>query len=233
MESSSSESSDSELEFSPREISKTPKNEIVYPVNTVKKSGPVSDGPSLQEVSDMIREYEKQEKKERKAHKHKLDTKESVTVTQEDLARLTLTKKQMKQLRPKKERSEAQIESARRLAEANKQKALLRKQQKEAEEKTLDVRLDKTKPGFQVKVAPGKKYVRKPKAPEPEPEEEEEDDEPEVFKPSRGFQGRKPKVEPEEDEVEKKVEKLNKLNNVLASSNPFLAQVLASRGIRY
>jgi hypothetical protein len=36
----------------------------------------------------------------------------------------------------------------------------------------------------------------------------------------------------DDDVVDKKVEKLSKLNSVLAS-NPFYAQVLASRGVKF
>lgn len=222
MQRDSSDSSDTESDTSI-------KNETIYPANA---------GLSLQEVQEMVREYEREEKKERKAHKHRMDLKETLSISPEDIAKLTLTKKQINQLKPKKPRSEAQIEAAQRLANANKAKAAERKAKKAEEEKVLDARSDKSKPGIQVKiptVKPRGKYAVKPK-PLPEPEEEFEE-EPEVFKSSRGFQGRKPKVEieeePEEDELEKKVKKLDKLNNVLASSNPFLAQVMASRGIRY
>lgn len=233
MDTSSSDSSDSEADFSPRNESVQFKNEVIHPVNTVKKSGPNS-GITLDEVNSMVREYEKQEKRERKVDARKLAAKETVTLTAEDFAKITLTKKQINQLKPKKPRSDAQIEANKVLVARLKEKAAVRKAAKEAADKTLDVREDKSKPGIQVKIAP-KQYRARKKAQEPEPAEEEEEDEPEVFKPSRGFQGRKPKVdvEPEEDEVERKVEKLNKLNNVLASSNPFLAQVLASRGVRY
>jgi len=226
-------SSDSEeSDYSPREMSESNKNEIIYPVNTVKMNGG-GRGVSLDEVNSMVREYERQEKRERKDARRLAD-KQTVTLTADDLAKITLTKKQLKELKPKKPRSEAQIAANQRLVAAKKAQAAERKAAKEAKDATLDVRADKSQPGIQVKM-PARRYRAKPKASEPEEDPEEEVEEPEVFKPSRGFQGRKPKVEieAEEDEVEKKVEKLNKLNNVLASSNPFLAQVLASRGIRY
>lgn len=215
MENLSSDSSDSDLE-----------NEVIYPdeytdsaVNDSGLSDHLKKGLSLNEVNEMVREYEKQEKKEAKQRKKRFDANENVkeVIVDEDLLAdtITISQKQFRKLKPKKERSERQIESAKKLVDLRKKKA--------EEERAI-----------KIKVAPKRKYVRKPKVVEPEEEEEEEEpEEKPVFKSSTGYQARKPKLDLEEDEVEKKVEKLNKLNNVLASSNPFLAQVMASRGIRY
>ena len=164
---------------------------------------------TLNQVHEMVREYEKMEKRERKIRCDSFKAKEQVAVTPEQLANLTLTKKQIKQLegKEKKERSEKQKEQVR---------------------KMLDLRKDKSKEAVVLKVAPPR--VRRAniiEAPE-EPEEE-----PEAQSKTRSFQAKKPALDIEEDDVvDKKVEKLSKLNSVLAS-NPFYAQVLASRGVKF
>ena len=163
---------------------------------------------TLNEVNDMVREYEKMEKRERKIRVDSFKAKEQIALTADQLANITLTKKQIKQLegKEKKERSEKQKESARRLA---------------------DLRKDKSKEAILLKVAPPR--VRRAKIVE-EPKEQEEETEP-VSK-TRSFQATKPALDVEDDVVDKKVEKLSKLNSVLAS-NPFYAQVLASRGVKF
>lgn len=235
---SSSESSDSEPEISPRNTSEPKTNEIIYP-NRPKELIRDNGGLTLQEVNELVREYEKQEKRERKSRVDKLSEKQTVTLTPDELSRITLTKKQLNQLKEKKPRSEAQQAHAKRLVEMTKARQAAaraaREAEREAAKQTLDVRTDKSKPGFAVKIAPKqvRRVVKKTATiAEPETDGEEEEEEPEVFKSSRGFQGRKPKVD-EEDEVERKMEKLKKLDTVLSATNPFLAQVLASRGIRY
>lgn len=167
-------------------------------------------GLTLNEVNDMVREYEKMEKRERKIRSDAYRTKEQVAITAEQLADITLTKKQLKQLasKDKKERTE---------------------KQKEVTRKMLDLRKDKTKEAILVK--PPVKVARPRRAKiveEPEEQEEETEPEPKI----RSFQARKPALDLEEDVVDKKVEKLSKLNSVLAS-NPFYAQVLASRGVKF
>jgi hypothetical protein len=163
---------------------------------------------TLNEVNDMVREYEKMEKRERKVRSDAYRKKEEVSITPDQLADITLTKKQLKQL-------------------ATKEKKELTEKQKEATRRLLDLRKDKTMEGMVLKVAPPKKRTPRPKTvPEPESEEEEKVPEPKT----RSFQAKKPALE--EDEVEQKVEKLTKLNNVL-SSNPYYAQVMASRGVRF
>jgi len=61
---------------------------------------------------------------------------------------------------------------------------------------------------------------RKPKVPEPSDESEEDE-------PPKKFQGRKPKLEM--DDLDEKVKKLEKLNTVIESNNPWLARILESR----
>ena len=163
---------------------------------------------TLNEVNDMVREYEKMEKRERKVRKDSYAIKEQALVSPEQLAQITLTKKQLKQIeaKEKKERTE---------------------KQKEATRKLLDIRKEKDAQALTVKIASKQKRTPRPKTvPEPESEEEEKVAEPKT----RSFQAKKPALEV--DEVEQKVEKLTKLNNVL-SSNPYYAQVMASRGVRF
>ena len=163
---------------------------------------------TLNEVNDMVREYEKMEKRERRIRSDAYRKKEEVSITPDQLADIVLTKKQLKQLatKEKKERTEKQKESTRRL---------------------LDLRKDMTKESITLKVAPPKKRTPRPKVVPVEEEEEEET----VAEPKiKSFQAKKPALEV--DEVEQKVEKLSKLNSVL-SSNPYYAQVMASRGIRF
>ena len=165
---------------------------------------------TLNEVNDMVREYEKMEKRERKVRCDSYKAKEQIAVTPDQLANITLTKKQMRQLegKEKKERTE---------------------KQKEVTRKMLDLRKDKTKEAIVVKPPVKVARPRRAKIVE-EPEEQEEEIEP-VSK-TKSFQARKPALDVEDDVVDKKVEKLSKLNSVLAS-NPFYAQVLASRGVKF
>jgi hypothetical protein len=162
---------------------------------------------TLNEVNDMVREYEKMEKRERKVRKDSYAIKEQVILNPEQLAQITLTRKQLRQIeaKEKKERTE---------------------KQKEATRKLLDLRKAQAEQAIIAK-APVKRKTPRPKTvPEPESEEEERIAEPKT----RSFQAKKPALE--EDEVDQKVEKLTKLNNVL-SSNPYYAQVMASRGVRF
>jgi len=164
---------------------------------------------TLNQINDMVREYEKMEKRERKIRADSFKGKEEVAITPEQLARVTFTKKQIKQMeaKEKKERTEKQKEVTRRM---------------------LDIRNDKTKAALVAKIAPPRVRRAKIAAEEEEPEEEIE-----APSKTRSFQAKKPALDLEEDDVvDKKVEKLSKLNSVLAS-NPFYAQVLASRGVKF
>jgi hypothetical protein len=206
----SSDSSDSELER--EEVTVAPK------------------GLTLNEVNDMVREYEKYEKREER--KKRIDAgipRNEIVLTPEDVSKITLTRKQLKALKPPAVRSQKQQESAAALAERKKAEAAARREEKrkqlEAEKSVLDIRSDKTKPGVRVKIDKQPQKARKKVVSEPEEEDLEEEP---VLK---SFQAKKPALDLE-DEVEEKVSKLNKLNNVL-SSNPYYAQVMASRGIRF
>jgi len=209
MDGLSSDSSDSEVER--EEVSISPK------VLT------------LQEVNEMVRDYEKFEKREER--KKRIDAgipKNELMVTPEDISKITLTKKQIKALKPPAVRTPKQQESAAALAARKKAEAAARREEKrkqlEAEKGVVDIRSDKSKPGVRVKIDKQPQKAKKKSV----PQSEEEDSESES--PPTTFQAKKPALE--DDEVEQKVNKLNKLNNVL-SANPFYAQVMASRGIRF
>ena len=170
---------------------------------------------TLEQVNEMVREYEKETKRERKK---RVDAKvqPELEIPLEKLAGLTLTKKQLKQLErdekvAKKEQTAKQKEALRVLNERKRQIRDLRKEE------------DKDKPSIVVKapvVVPRKKREKK------QEEVFEMDEEP---KPKGKFQAKKPKVEDSDDDIEEKVEKLNKINSVLESNNPYLAMIMASR----
>lgn len=201
----------------------------------VETTVPTSSDLSLNMVNEMVREFEKMEKRERKKRVDAGVPKNEIVVTPEAISKITLTKKQIKAMKPPVARTPKQMESAMALAARKKEEAAARRAAKEEERRkkiveersVIDAREDKSQPGIRLKIAPTR--ARKPKPPvEPESEEEEIDEPP----PVRSYQAKKPSLDLEDDEVEKKVNKLNKLNNVL-SSNPFYAQVMASRGVRF
>jgi len=168
---------------------------------------------SLQEVNEMVREYEKMEKKERKKHSNRNDNIGEIKADPELLSKITLSQRQMKMLKPKKERTPKQQEQFKKVLDIRKQKL--------EEDKAI-----------KLKVAETRKYVRKPK---PEVKEEdiiefsEEEEKPKSSTQKSAFQARKPKLE-EPDPIEEKVNKLNNINNML--NNPFYAQIMKSRGIK-
>ncbi len=169
---------------------------------------------SLLQVNEMVREYEKEQKKERKTRWDKGVAKQ-VTIDPERISELKITKRQYKKLIPN-ERTLKQQEAFKVVQERCPNKPGV---------KRVDLRKDQEKPGIVLNVEPVKKRVPKPKPkPEPIPEPEEEEEEIELPKP-RGFQGRKPKL----DDIDEKVQKLEKLNKVIESANPWYAQIMASR----
>jgi hypothetical protein len=211
--------SDSESELSewdgPEE---TP--EIKSVVIDVKKQ----EEPTLYDVHSMIRNYEKLERKQRVDTRAK---KKEVVLTPEQLADIQLTKKQLKEIERKAKgvrppKTEKQME-------AFYEKARAKLLKREEDEKTLDLRPDKSAPAVKVKYPEKKTRPPRPATAKPKPVEVDEDG-------TGSFQAKKPILpesdDEEEKEIQKKTEKLKKLDSVL-SSNPFYAQVLASRGIRF
>ena len=192
------------------------------------------NGLTLNQVNDMVREYERDEKKERKKNALRRDRDENVgniAIDSDLVNKLELTHTQMKKLKPKAPRSEKQIESAKRLLD------IRSKQRREADEAKGEVEL------LKIKVAEKRVYNRKPKEDLKltkaqlqkeleELEKAEKEEAEEALKPKK-FQARKPKLDDvDEEEVEKKVNKLNQINNAI-TNNPYYAQILKSRGIKF
>lgn len=191
-------------------------------------------GLTLNQVNEMVREYERDEKKERKKNALRRDRDENVgniAIDSDMVNKLELTHTQMKKLKPKAPRSEKQIESAKRLLD------IRSKQRREADEAKGEVEL------LKIKVAEKRVYNRKPKEDLKltkaqlqkeleELEKAEKEEAEEALKPKK-FQARKPKLDDiDEEEVEKKVNKLNQINNAI-TNNPYYAQILKSRGIKF
>lgn len=192
------------------------------------------NGLTLNQVNEMVREYERDEKKERKKNALRRDRDENVgniAIDSDLVNKLELTHTQMKKLKPKAPRSEKQIESAKRLLD------IRSKQRREADEAKGEVEL------LKIKVAEKRVYNRKPKEDLKltkaqlqkeleELEKAEKEEAEEALKPKK-FQARKPKLDDvDEEEVEKKVNKLNQINNALVN-NPYYLQILKSRGIKF
>lgn len=190
-------------------------------------------GLTLTQVNELVREYERDEKKERKKNALRRDSNLNIggiAIEPELVNKLELTHTQMKKLKPKAPRSEKQIESTKRLLD------LRSKQRKEADEAKKEVEM------LKLKVAEKRVYNRKPKEDLKktkaqlqkeleELEKAEKEEAEEAMKPKK-FQARKPKLDDDDEEVEKKVNKLNQINNVL-TNNPYYAQILKSRGIKF
>ena len=174
---------------------------------------------TLNAVNDCIREYEKEQKKERKKRFDAKGTIQQAEIPVEALQTLTLTKKQLAQLKAlnKKEETERQ-------KEAKKLAAIAREEARAKARITADLRKDKATPGILMKVAPPAKprgmHNRKPKQEKIEEEEEEE-----KAPPLKSFQAKKPKLE---EEIEEKVQKLNQLDAML-QGNPYYAMIMAQR----
>lgn len=168
-------------------------------------------GLSLTEVNDMVREYEKMEKKERKKNSNRNENIGEILADPELLNKITLSQRQLKMLKPKKERTPKQQEQFKKVLDIRKQKL--------EEEKAV-----------KLKVAEKRKYNKKPKETLEDLElpSDTEESEKEV-KPKSKFQARKPKLD-DDDEIEKKVNKLNAINSMI--NNPYYAQIMKSRGIK-
>ncbi len=171
------------------------------------------DETTLEEVNQCIREYDKETKRERK--KRWDAGVKSLIVEPEDLHEILISKKEFKRLKPKVDRSA--------------------KQQAVSDRNMIDLRKNKESKRIILKMAPVVPRKAKPKVVTPPPpvqqeEEEEEEEEEEVVvvkKKSSKIQAKKPLLD--DDEIESKIEKLSKLNNVIASTNPYLAIILQNR----
>jgi len=175
---------------------------------------------TLNVVNDCIREYEKEQKKERKKRFDAKGTIQQAEIPIEALQTLTLTKKQLAQLKALNKKEEtAKQKEAKRLA------VIAREEAREKARITADLRKDKGTPGIMMKVAQPAKtrgmHARKPKPEKIEEEEEEEEEAP----PPKSFQARKPKLE---EEIEEKVQKLTKLDAMI-NGNPYYVMIMAQR----
>lgn len=176
----------------------------------------------LNTVNDCIREYEKGQKKERKKRWDAGIKPEKVILDPEDVAsKIILSPAQIRKIQKaeQKERTEKQKIQLKEMREK-----VLR--DKLEAKRVVDMRKDKGKVGVEIPVST-KGRTRKPKVIKEESEPEEED-EPEPPKKTRGFQAKKPQLD-DEDEIEQTVAKLNKINSVLESGNPFLAMIMKNR----
>lgn len=168
-------------------------------------------------VQQCLNDYNTKREATRKKRIDAMSEKEELIVSPQDIAGLTLTKKQIAQLKreqkekdkqEKKERTEKQKQQ---LAELNERKR-----------KQLDLRKSKEEEGIVLKI--NKTQIRKKKSEKPLPKIKEvvvSDDEEEP----KSFQGKKPNL----DDIEEKVKKLDMINQVIASDNPYLAMILKNR----
>jgi len=179
-----------------------------------------SSNSSDDDISDetvLINEYEKK----RKERCDKNTNVKEIVVDSDILSKIKISQAQLKKLKPKKERSEKQIQASK----ENIKKLLdLRKSKKEEEQKIV------------LEVKPKQKYTRKKKEALEEKSDSDSSGEEEVAKPKRNpkFQKKKPKIEDSsssEDELELKMRKLEQLDNVLKNQNPYY-QLLMSKQMR-
>jgi hypothetical protein len=175
-----------------------------------------SEGISLQDVSKMVRNYEKVEKKERKLNSNRNENIGEIVVDQDMLSKIKISQAQLKRLKPKKPRSEKQIESAKKLVD-------LRKAKTESDKKEKEQELIK------LQVQEKRKYNRKPKSQPPPPSDESETSEVVVVKKPKGFQAKKPRLEESDDEIETKLEAVKKIDSVLSNPNPYFAMIMKNR----
>ena len=167
-------------------------------------------------VAEALEEYE-EEQKLKNPRKKRIDAfseKEEVVISRDALSSLVLTKKQIAQLkREQKDRDKAEVKER-----TDKQKAQLADMQ-EKRRKQVDLRKSKEDEGITLKIS--KTQIRK-KVDKPLPKIKEviieDDDEP------KSFQSIKPDLE-----IEEKVQKLNRINQVIESQNPYLAMIMKNR----
>jgi len=184
-------------------------------------------GLTLNEMNDMIKDYEKQKKKERKLRVDRNDNIGGVIIDKEELMNtVELTRRQLKQLKPKKERTPRQQEATKRIVDLRKKKA----EEDRIEKENLEKVLLKVREHNKRKPRTTKNYkAEREKAEKELAELEADEEEEEVEVKPRRFQAKKPNLD---EEVEEKVQKINKINNLL-ETNPYYAQILKSRGVKF
>lgn len=173
-------------------------------------------------VAEALEEYEQKEQAvNRKKRFDSYAGKEEIVISQESLSNLVLTKKQIAQLkREQKERD--QVEKRER---TEKQKQQLKEAQ-EKRRKQIDLRKSKDDEGITLKI--NKTQIRKvrkdiekpvPKVKEVLVSDDEEEETP------KKFQAKKPNL----DDLDEKMKKLEKINSVIETQNPYLAMILKNR----
>jgi hypothetical protein len=187
---------------------------------------------SLNDIQDMIKDYEKDLKRERKLNYNADKKKPEIVMDIEDFKEIKLTKTQVKQLQAKeKERLKQQVAEQKKLDDLEKYKIREAKfkaraeliDKKEEARKRVDVRSDKTKEGIVMKVNNEVKKQRGRPKQAPVTEETNIVD---------TFQAKKPKLDEDEDpklkEIEMKQKQLEKLDSMM-NSNPYFAMIMKHR----
>lgn len=169
---------------------------------------------NLTQVNEMVKEYEKELKKDRKKNANRNENIGEILIDPEMLNKIKISQNQLKKLKPKKPRSDKQIESAKRMLDIRLNKLAEQKVEKEKKE------------AIKLQVMEKRAYNRKKKEEEVFELEEEEE------KPKGKYQARKPKLDDDDSDIEEKVNKINKINNVINNTNPYYAMIMAKRGVK-
>jgi len=180
------------------------------------------DGADL--VAEALDNYEKKETKRQKRF-DALSEKQELVISKESLANLVLTKKQIAQLK-RETKEKDKVEKKER---TDKQKQQLKEAQ-DKRRKQIDLRTSKDDEGITLKIS--KTQIRKVKSsvekPIPKIKEVLVSDDEEEEPKSKKIQGKKPNF----DDLEEKVRRVEKINAVIETQNPYLAMILNSRNKR-
>jgi hypothetical protein len=193
--------------------------------NNYSESESEEVNPEISRVMQDIEEYEEEQKKERKPRKKRVDAlfdKQQLEVSLDDLKTIKITKKQIADIR-RKHREEEKVAKKERTEKQKKATAEMR----EKLQHTLDLRRNKLEQGITLEIKKSAvKVVKKPREPAvPKIKEVIIEDDEEEEEPPKKFQGRKPKLE----DIDEKIEKLSKINQVIEQPNPYLAMIMRDR----
>jgi len=193
--------------------------------NNYSESESEEVNPEMSRVMQDIEEYEqeqKQEKKQRKKREDALSDKQHLEVSLDDLKTIKITKKQIADIK-RRHREEGRM--AKKEQTEKQKKAFAEAQAKRRH--TLDLRRDKLEQGITLEIKKSAvKVVKKPREPAvPKIKEVIIEDDEEEEEPPKKFQGRKPKLE----DIDEKIEKLTKINQVIDQPNPYLAMIMRDR----
>lgn len=168
-------------------------------------------------VAEALENYEEEQRKKstRRKRVDAFSEKQEIVISKESLSNLILTKKQIAQLKREQKGRDKEEQKER----TEKQKAQL-KEINEKRRVQLDLRKSKEDEGITLKIS--KTQIRKKNVEKPQPKIKEviiEDEE-----EPKAFQRKKPDLE-----IDEKVEKLNRINQVIESQNPYLAMIMKNR----